>query len=522
MPYLTFATYSRETRGSPSSFKELCEAYKDEIVHSSQTLDQFYYRSLSDMDLRDQNQVVTKHITPDVSQEDEWTILSVDHLWLWIIDKDTIITSSTSRGDDRDDPVLERIFDSLRQMKEKKNSQSPPSSVDDMSKFITDFCIDFINQPNHKDPKKSPYQIFTDFVTKKADHEVSLTRTFRDKIKEREERLKAEIKNEEATKEVHVTDKPGIHIRKKNIQDQLDDYTSISQATTLLDEVKDIQDELNIFSFLLGHQKRVWDDLFGTASNKYGTKRPAPDAEGKREKHKWSGPGYMINQISELNKSTRSIQDSVNSLLGLEQNEASISEAESARKQTELTIEQGKTLMIFTIVTIIFLPMSFLACIFALNISSFPHASGNLQYSPGWIFPIIFGVSAAISLPLVILAFYADFFWTIFQRKLNKKEDPKPQEAGDSQSPKSPSLRKEGSKTESDKSQGSSNEDISKVSASRMDLSKSSSEKSKVDASLLSDQSNSVQGQEEELPQFLSLQNIFKRRRRATSVSAKV
>jgi hypothetical protein len=44
----------------------------------------------------------------------------------------------------------------------------------------------------------------------------------------------------------------------------------------------------------------------------------------------------------------------VNAVLGLEQNEANISEAETARKQTEVTIDQGRTLMLFTIITIIF------------------------------------------------------------------------------------------------------------------------------------------------------------------------
>jgi hypothetical protein len=44
----------------------------------------------------------------------------------------------------------------------------------------------------------------------------------------------------------------------------------------------------------------------------------------------------------------------VNSILGLEQNEANLSEAEETRKQTTETIEQGRTLMVFTFVTIIF------------------------------------------------------------------------------------------------------------------------------------------------------------------------
>lgn len=40
--------------------------------------------------------------------------------------------------------------------------------------------------------------------------------------------------------------------------------------------------------------------------------------------------------------------------MNLEQSEASINEAVSSRKQTQETIEQGRTLMVFTVITIIF------------------------------------------------------------------------------------------------------------------------------------------------------------------------
>ena len=94
-------------------------------------------------------------------------------------------------------------------------------------------------------------------------------------------------------------------------------------------------------------------------------------------------------------------------MLGLEQNEANISEAEETRKQTDETIEQGRTLMVFTIITIVFvsnfltlngtialltifqLPMSFLASLFALNITVFPHSGDDLVYEPKFIFSII-------------------------------------------------------------------------------------------------------------------------------------
>jgi hypothetical protein len=66
--------------------------------------------------------------------------------------------------------------------------------------------------------------------------------------------------------------------------------------------------------------------------------------------------------------------------------------------------------MVFTIVTIIFLPMSFMASVFAVNILEFPHDSIDgggtdgihLSYVAKWMF----GIAFCISLPLIIIAFF--------------------------------------------------------------------------------------------------------------------
>lgn len=73
-------------------------------------------------------------------------------------------------------------------------------------------------------------------------------------------------------------------------------YASISVAAHLLEEVKDIRDELNILKSLLRHQKTVWDDLFKKS--------------GKKDQRK--SPDNAIDEIEEMDKSAKRIQDSVN------------------------------------------------------------------------------------------------------------------------------------------------------------------------------------------------------------------
>lgn len=100
MPYLTFGTLpynlnpKQKTQKYPTDLlanwrhRDLMSTYQGKVVHASQTLDQFYYHSLSNTDERDVDQVVTRYIE-GTKRKDEWsnnlTILRVDQLWLWVV-----------------------------------------------------------------------------------------------------------------------------------------------------------------------------------------------------------------------------------------------------------------------------------------------------------------------------------------------------------------------------------------------------------------------------------------------------
>jgi hypothetical protein len=79
--------------------------------------------------------------------------------------------------------------------------------------------------------------------------------------------------------------------------------------------------------------------------------------------------------------------------------------------------------------------MSFLASLFALDVTIFPHTTDRLSYPPGWIFPmicmhnlvlnpcivcipltnIIVGPSAALSIPAIYLAFHVKIAMSIWE-----------------------------------------------------------------------------------------------------------
>jgi Mg2+ and Co2+ transporter CorA len=62
----------------------------------------------------------------------------------------------------------------------------------------------------------------------------------------------------------------------------------------------------------------------------------------------------------------------------LKQQQASVVEAREAVKQGEETLKQGRSIMLFTVITIVFLPLSFFTGIFGMNTTELiGSSSGN-------------------------------------------------------------------------------------------------------------------------------------------------
>ncbi|KAF7928957.1 uncharacterized protein EAE97_009799 [Botrytis byssoidea] len=87
---------------------------------------------------------------------------------------------------------------------------------------------------------------------------------------------------------------------------------------------------------------------------------------------------YLNAMLSEADKT----EGYINTLLDLRQ-------AEFGRLQAYDSARQSNSIFVFTIMTIVFLPLSFLTSLFALNVSDFPHEVG---------------VTALISVPAIIFA----------------------------------------------------------------------------------------------------------------------
>ncbi|KAH6712755.1 hypothetical protein BKA61DRAFT_484150 [Leptodontidium sp. MPI-SDFR-AT-0119] len=95
-------------------------------------------------------------------------------------------------------------------------------------------------------------------------------------------------------------------------------------------------------------------------------------------------------ELQKLEHSTVYVSDQqLKDLLSLKQQQASIIEAKYALKRADESVTQGRSIMLFTIVTIIFLPLSFMSSVFGMNTKDLADANGNPTMSLKHIFKLL-------------------------------------------------------------------------------------------------------------------------------------
>ncbi|SPN96596.1 uncharacterized protein DNG_00118 [Cephalotrichum gorgonifer] len=347
-------------------YDSLLEAYNGKLIHGSRTLDESYYhmaqdeRFQKDMKQRNETQVVTREIMAQslTDKDTSWTLVRVDQLWLWVINDEWLITCSTHRADGCEDPILTGILDYLTKESEGRGSQDLPLSTQSMSSLIVDYCVGLYEQEHkslfeddkerHSYEPRSIRRLFSKAINRAAIDETDLFNEYMN------------LKEKDANRKTHSSS--------GEISEAF--YT----ATKLSCDIKDIRDELNILKTIATYQRTVQDELHN---------EPVQSDRSA---------SYVVDDIRELDKGATRIQEAVDKILALEQNDIAILQADEG-------VRQGRTLMVFTFVTILFLPLSFLTSFFALDVASFLN-------TPRWTFLVIFLVSGCL---FAIFGMYAIF-----------------------------------------------------------------------------------------------------------------
>ncbi|KAF5000342.1 hypothetical protein FGRMN_1810 [Fusarium graminum] len=409
------------------------------------TLDQYYYPTLSDTDTRDKDQVLSKYLewksprtaqhsvtsiiaksTDQAAKDRPMRILKVDQIWMWIVDKKTIITASTEakeRNENSKDSLLQTVLDSMI-YGEKRGTFERPTTVHSMMNSILGVATGFFARKFVPLPDrlfKTPLEVFRESLRHAADEEIFLYQRFLRELNGQKGR-----DSQDASLSNHlIKDMPS------NPLSFASDPYSISPEAKVLDKIRDIRDELHMLRSLAEDQELVWRQAFEDQ-----------ELKDSRQYYQPCTPADVKKDLDDMLGEVETINDSINTLLDLRQKQASISQAND-------TAKQSNTVFVFTVITIVFvsnaaprinttwkalltvvgqtqLPLSFLTSLFALDISSFPHEDGSLRYAGWWFFPILFGASAIISLPTILLAWKVNDISDWFRRsnrEVSKRKD---------------------------------------------------------------------------------------------------
>ncbi|KAF2456943.1 hypothetical protein BDY21DRAFT_379872 [Lineolata rhizophorae] len=379
-----------------------------------QTLDQHYYFALSNKDRedRDSDQVVFRYQTSyppaDIPVED-YQICMVDRLWLWIINDKTIITCFPPPiNDEMECDNTYELLEEIRKQIDNEDIGKHMTSVFHMATVITNVCAGFmdVRKAKLKHGEESMLDMFANSIGQVRSKETASFKMFEEFVKEHEKRRS-----------------------KRNGRKEREDL-KLGEEIDALKDIKDIQDEVNIIKYILDDQKYVLEEMKRQFTKKKPTKEEEiAEREFVEQLYDISGHQTRLDQVEKLESDSVRVQKALSGLLDLKQKQANLIEAEEARHDAEEAGRQTKTILVFTIVTIIFLPMSLLTSLFALNVNIFPHKDPDEEpaYRAQWIFGMIFGISTAIAIPAIWAAIkineLVEFFSGI-KRELNYDPGP--------------------------------------------------------------------------------------------------
>jgi hypothetical protein len=359
-------------------------------LHTRRTLDQYYYYMLEDTRKRDADQVVTRWAR-DRLRKPHHNILMVDQLWIWVIkgkdDQPDRVISCFPEREGHGSGFLDDLHRNV--LHHNADKRQPIATTADLVARIVTTCSDIFSWSQEAELVRFLH-FFEATVGRVGDDEIKLLNDFG-----------------ENSEELHgLDDKHFKYADDKD--DMLIKLLDARPQIKLLKEAKDIQDEINIILHVLREQLRVLEDEDKTIKSFFGpNKNDKTDVDGGNA---WREPLRVVRRavgdFDKMDKQMKKIVTDLNHLLDLQQKQATVWEARSTREGARATSRQGNVMVIFTMVTIVFLPLSFCASFFALNIGEFPtDDNGQTNWPLRRLSAYLFGISFAVIIPLIALAF---------------------------------------------------------------------------------------------------------------------
>ncbi|KAF2456327.1 hypothetical protein BDY21DRAFT_422183 [Lineolata rhizophorae] len=403
-------------------------------LHHRRTLDQYGYPLLRNLDARDADQVLFKrtgsiadilpqeepHVqkarereyrrrarsrsrlrqaqkqhdagTEHLSQRDaNAKALMVDQLWLWIVDRKTVVTFFPER--EEMDPTEFKHADLHNAIHTDVNGDPRLSTQ-------TRNCFEFA--------ALAVKHAVTVFLEQKTDKDLEVFRIFEEYISNLTEDMTVSFKhfrNNHQNPDVTIEEIEEIHDNSADLTNYL--------------ELRDVQDELRTIKKLFDEQtkvvremQRAFEDFSGVrtvdaAHAPVGVKAGSWLKEAEHKIHAYT------TQVNHMIENCKTAEDAYTTLLDMKQKKANVVEAALSRKAADRAEQQNRAVLAFTVFTVIFLPLSFFTSLFGMNVTEWTDEPSRLPLSQVLIYMLTF--SAAFIGLAFVLAFVTRVRWAIRQ-----------------------------------------------------------------------------------------------------------
>ncbi|KAI0416400.1 hypothetical protein F5X98DRAFT_343755, partial [Xylaria grammica] len=398
--------------------EKLLWRYLDEKhpVHIRRTLDQYYYPSSLDLEDRDQDQTTLRyHKDYYGSHADgpEPVLTMVDQLWMWVLPKcgsspPTIITAFPQRSDRGKGGNLKWMTALVNSILSKCDDLTTRSCFD-VAKLIVAECSGIYFDSTHNRHETLRFlEVYRTAIANIMDNDVKRFRTFQENIEGLD--LATGLPKSKAPKSRRQPQSQKLRKKTQNeigIQDLLDIEKDIED----LRRIKDIRDELNMMTSLLRTQKGISQEMgqiIHQDRNQHSSRKASREETGQSTS--LNSPQEVVarnlEEVKRLDDFAGRAAAAINQLLKLKQKQADLLLTNKIYEINDATDKQGKTLLTFTVVTIIFLPLSFMASFLALDVTQFPRVGDKLSLD--WVVEITLSVSLPLSAVLLFIAFNLD------------------------------------------------------------------------------------------------------------------
>ncbi|KAK4465139.1 hypothetical protein QBC42DRAFT_344196 [Cladorrhinum samala] len=284
-------------------------------------------------------------------------LLMVNQLWLWKLGDGTVITASPERWHNGPEHTL---FQVLRQSAPTEAWRSPDAFIE----HALSTCITFPLDLHNLRLGFNISEVFESWIGHLSAQEVASFKKFCDFLDKLENAATAEAK--------------------QRLSKDLDAELSVTKEVKLIYEVRDVLDEI----FMIRQICKIQDELLSKSYLIGLCKRPStPWGKIQERSHgEFDQMPYprrrlqsFVQELDRLEEKSKRVLENLNQLVQVKQAQSSLNESKLASlqavrsaREAERSHELNNYIMLFTVVTVIFTPLSFMSAMFALSIEDFP------------------------------------------------------------------------------------------------------------------------------------------------------